>query len=113
MPRTIVEYRCQMSDAAFGFPAFASSASSASGSGGAAWQPGCGIVREGMPPCESGLFLTFTKQYFDLTADITSHVDNHHHVITIRIDTWSYSTAHSRIAVRPQTTAVPNDDIRI
>lgn len=69
----------------------------------AEWRPGCGIVRDGQPPCQHGLFLTFTRTYADLYAGYSIRIDNARNVITVTTDTWSNSTVHSRRAVRPET----------
>lgn len=76
----------------------------------AEWRPGCGIVRQGQPPCPQGLFLTFTRNYADLRAAYSVRIDNARNVITITTDAWSNSTTHSRQAVRPETIKlnVPN-----
>ena len=66
------------------------------------WAPGCGVVREGMPPCPVGFVLTYTKNYFDLQTTITHRTNSTTHTITITLDTWSTGQIHSMIAVRPQ-----------
>jgi hypothetical protein len=67
------------------------------------WNAGCGVVRPGGSPCASGLTMTFTKSYADLTFTHVEHVDNGTHTLTITVDAWSYGTIHPMIAVHPET----------
>jgi hypothetical protein len=54
-----------------------------------------------------GVTLTFEKQYADLHVTISSKVDDATKSITIKLDTWSESLVHSRVAVRPETRKLP------
>ena len=67
------------------------------------WHAGCGIVREGAPPCEFGLTMTYVKNWIDVTFTHSEHVNNSTKVLTITVDTWSTSQIHSRAAVHPET----------
>lgn len=69
----------------------------------ATWNPGCGMPRPDGTPCPFGLYFTYMKNYIDLTFTYQVSVNNRTHVITIKTDTWSNSTTHSRAAVRPET----------
>ena len=69
----------------------------------ATWNPGCGQPRPDGTPCPYGLYFTYTKNYIDLTFTQQVSVNNRTYVITIKTDTWSNSTNHSRAPVSPQT----------
>ncbi len=77
------------------------------------WAAGCGVVRPDMPPCPSGLFMTYEKSYIDLTFDHTEHVDNAAHTLTIKVDSWSYDTIHPMIATRPETIQLSPRDLQM
>jgi hypothetical protein len=81
---------------------------------GVAWRPGCGIVRPGSTCPPSGLFLTYTRQYIDLTSDVTTHVNNAAGVIVIEVDTYGIKgQAHSRAVVRPEDEQIVSPKIEI
>jgi hypothetical protein len=65
---------------------------------------GCGVIdpNDPHPDCSFGFVLNYTKQYADLTAKISHEVNPGKKTITIKVDTWSYNTVHSLIAVHPQ-----------
>ncbi len=67
------------------------------------WHPGCGIVREGQPPCMHGLTMTYMRNWIDVTFTHAERVNNATHVLTIKVDTWSYSQNHSRAPVSWET----------
>lgn len=78
----------------------------------ATWNPGCGQPRPDGQPCPFGLYFTYTKNYIDLTFTYSVSVNNSSHVITIKTDTWSNSTTHSRAAVFPQTFKIRSSKIQ-
>jgi len=67
------------------------------------WAPGCGIRLPDGQACNSGLFMTYEKSYIDLNFTHTEHVDNGTHTLTIKVDSWSYSTIHPMVKVGPET----------
>ncbi len=80
---------------------------------GVVWRAGCGAVRPGHPPCETGLFMTFTKNYIDLEVTHSEKVDNVRRTLDITLDTWSYNTVHPLVAVRPQTIELSPRDLQL
>lgn len=77
------------------------------------WQRGCGIVRPGSAPCPSGLFLTYTKRYEDLTFESSIRVDNTNQKITITTDTWSTQKVHALMLSGPKTISLPQEGLQM
>jgi hypothetical protein len=77
------------------------------------WHIGCGIVRPDDPPCQSGLTMTYTKSYVDLTFTHTEHVNNSAHRLDITVDSWSYATVHPMVMVAPQTISLDPKNLHI
>ena len=67
------------------------------------WKPGCGVRAPDGHVCEMGLFITYTKQYADLKVTESFSFDKKSNTLSVKLDTWSTSSIHSLIAVRPQT----------
>lgn len=76
------------------------------------WYIGCGVARPGQT-CNSGLYMTYTKNYIDLQTTIDMHVDNARGIITIDLDTWSYSQIHPMVMVRPEEIKLSQTNIEI
>jgi len=74
------------------------------------WNPGC---VEPYRTCRVGLFMSYTLPFIDLSLNYVEDVNNTTHMITIVVDSWSYTWDHPLPPVEEQTIELPSDELEL